>query len=175
MKKEIEIAINGNYTRGPWEVEYGQLHPSSEKEAYTIRTDAFDVVSGHLLIRREADALLIAAAPDLADALRESQAREKRLRDQNADLLSQLDAMQFMHNVQVVRQKRLREALEAISERDTTTIDSRNWTQAIARAALAETEADNIMQPETVGRVKAKVGTVTKMEPLETEQSDGST
>jgi hypothetical protein len=81
MKKEIEIAINGNYTRGPWEVEYGQLHPSSEKEAYTIRTDAFDVVSGHLLIRREADALLIAAAPDLADALRESQAREKRLED----------------------------------------------------------------------------------------------
>jgi hypothetical protein len=114
MKPEVEAAINGNYTPGPWEVEYGQIHPASEKEAYTIRTDAFDVVSGHLLIRREADAALIAAAPDLADALRESQAREKRLRDQNADLLSQLDAMQFMHNVQVVRQKRLREALESL-------------------------------------------------------------
>ena len=53
------------HTPGTWEVEYGQLHPSSEKCSYTIRTDAFDVVSGHLAIRREEDARLIAAAPDL--------------------------------------------------------------------------------------------------------------
>ena len=53
------------HTPGTWDIEYGQLHPASELCGYTIRTEEFDVVSGHLAIRREADALLIAAAPEM--------------------------------------------------------------------------------------------------------------
>ena len=58
-------------TQGPWRVEESQLHPSSEKTGYTIVTDAFDVVSGHLAIRRQADAALIAAAPAMLEVLEE--------------------------------------------------------------------------------------------------------
>ena len=46
-----------------------QLRPSSDQTGYVIITDAFDVVSGHLVIRREADARLIGAAPEMLEAL----------------------------------------------------------------------------------------------------------
>ena len=72
------------HTPGPWDIEYGQLHPASETCGYTIRTDAFDVVSGHLAIRREADALLIAAAPDLL-------AERDRLTEDRRELVEALE------------------------------------------------------------------------------------
>ena len=80
MTKEQLDALRG-HTPGPWEVEYSQLHPSSEKCNYTIRNDAFDVVSGHLAIRREEDARLIAAAPDLLAHIDELTAESDRLRE----------------------------------------------------------------------------------------------
>lgn len=53
------------HTEGDWRVELTQLHLSTEKTGYTIVTDAYDVVSGHLAIRKEADAILAADAPKL--------------------------------------------------------------------------------------------------------------
>jgi hypothetical protein len=63
--------MSEKWTKGPWEVSLEQLHPGSEAEGYLIRTDAFDVVSGHLGIRKVSDAHLIAAAPELYAVLKE--------------------------------------------------------------------------------------------------------
>ena len=71
------------HTPGPWDIEYGQLHPASELCGYTIRTEEFDVVSGHLAIRREEDAQLIASAPDLL-------AERNRLTEDRRELIESL-------------------------------------------------------------------------------------
>ncbi len=61
---------NEEHTKGPWRIQREQLSPLSSKEGFTIITESFDIVSGHLAIRKEADAKLIAAAPDLLEALK---------------------------------------------------------------------------------------------------------
>ncbi len=61
---------NEEHTKGPWRTQREQLSPLSSKEGFTIITESFDIVSGHLAIRKEADAKLIAAAPDLLEALK---------------------------------------------------------------------------------------------------------
>ena len=59
------------FTPGPWKVQDEQLSPASEKRGFTIVTESFDVVSGFLAIRREADAQLISAAPDMYEVISE--------------------------------------------------------------------------------------------------------
>lgn len=56
-------------TPGAWEVRVEQIAPGSNAACFTVATDDFDVVSPLLGIRCEDDAALIAAAPDLLEAL----------------------------------------------------------------------------------------------------------
>ena len=57
------------FTPGSWEVRIEQILPTSKAECFTVATDNFDIVSPMLGIRNEQDANLIAAAPDLYEAL----------------------------------------------------------------------------------------------------------
>lgn len=58
-----------SHTPGPWNAVYTQLNPVDEQFAFCIATDRYDVVSGDMAIQNEADATLIAAAPDMLEAL----------------------------------------------------------------------------------------------------------
>lgn len=57
-------------TKGAWEVRVEQIAPGSNATCFTVAADDFDVVSPLLGVRCEDDALLIAAAPELLEALR---------------------------------------------------------------------------------------------------------
>ena len=65
-------------TPGAWEVRVEQITPGSNATCFTVATDDFDVVSPLLGIRCEDDAALIAAAPDLLEALLFAERRSKR-------------------------------------------------------------------------------------------------
>ena len=57
------------HTPGPWAVQVAEPIITSHATAYEIVTDDFDVVGGRVGIRSAADACLIAAAPDVYEAL----------------------------------------------------------------------------------------------------------
>ena len=65
------------WTPGPWAVQVAEPMITSRATAYEIVTDGFDVVGGRVGIRSAADACLIAASPDMADALRQWQHAEE--------------------------------------------------------------------------------------------------
>jgi hypothetical protein len=60
---------NAKFTFGKWEARVEQIAPTSKAECFTIATDDFDIVSPMLGIRSEHDALLMAAAPEMYEAL----------------------------------------------------------------------------------------------------------
>ena len=57
------------HTPGPWTVQLAQITPTSKATKFEVVTDEWDVVAGRVGIRKESDAILIASAPDLLDAL----------------------------------------------------------------------------------------------------------
>lgn len=59
------------HTPGPWEAQLTEVYPGHKKYVYEIVTPDYDVVSALLNIRKEEDARLIAAAPELFEALEE--------------------------------------------------------------------------------------------------------
>lgn len=65
--------MSTKHTPGPWSYRKAQTHPTSKVYSYEVFTPAYDVASAtpHVGIRKEADARLMAAAPDLLEALEE--------------------------------------------------------------------------------------------------------
>lgn len=80
-REQIDAAINGDYTPGPWQMSHiggAYQHVIHTDGGGLLAKTPITTAKGH--DENEANARLIAAAPDLAAALRAAEAREARLR-----------------------------------------------------------------------------------------------